>query len=577
METERTRRGSGKVLLAFVLAVLFAALSLSVPVAPSHAAGKTNDIKLMVMSDPHLLATSLIGDTADFRNVCSQNRKLFQENSAIIDTQLAQVRANKPDVLLISGDMTKDGELESHKAFEKKLERLKEEVPGLRIYVTNGNHDINNKSAKNYNTGGRAVDATRTSPGAFRSNYKVTWNDPSVIATYCPASGKAAGQLSYVARPKTGYTFIVIDSGRYSADNTRSGKNEHETSGQVPKDVENWALKQIEAAKKRGDTVIGMMHHNIVPHFSMEPLIRPEFVVNDYKRLSESLADAGMHFIFTGHMHSQDVAMRTTARGNRFYDFETGAGINYASPMRYVKFSRSKNADGSVRENVVGTTLEGLTFTYTEPTTGKRVKINNLKSYGDQKILNRNDCRYIARRTLNREMRDAGLTYSASTYDAPVNETMNALMDLKVSDDGHTLYDYGRYFYVHYLAGEDSDVKPGWFLEAEKRLKSGDLMMKCLSTMAGTFGKYPDTTVNNILKYLFFPQKYLKTRNANYLVGVNAVKNGISSGKIRLGSSDLKTLNQFYQDLVLSLSYDSNFANDKNFNITENEKNGQSI
>lgn len=81
----------------------------------------------------------------------------------VIDAQLEAIKKQKPDVLLVSGDLTKDGELESHEQLAERLEKFKKEVPGVKVYVINGNHDINNENAKNYNTkDGKRTDATRT-------------------------------------------------------------------------------------------------------------------------------------------------------------------------------------------------------------------------------------------------------------------------------------------------------------------------------------------------------------------------------------------------------------------------------
>ena len=100
--------------------------------------------------------------------------------------------------------------------------------------------------------------------------------------------------------------------------------DEHETSGAISADLEQWVLEQIAAAKQRGDTVIGMEHHGMIPHFSMEPDLLPMYLVNDYERLSREFADAGMQYIFTGHMHANDIASLTTEQGNTLYDIETG-------------------------------------------------------------------------------------------------------------------------------------------------------------------------------------------------------------------------------------------------------------
>lgn len=115
------------------------------------------------MSDLHYLSPDMIADTADFEHALNSDRKLLKESSAILYEKFEQVRADKPDILLVSGDLTKDGEQECHVALAKQLQQLQQDIPGLKIYVINGNHDIRNYNAKNFNTpDGKAVPATRT-------------------------------------------------------------------------------------------------------------------------------------------------------------------------------------------------------------------------------------------------------------------------------------------------------------------------------------------------------------------------------------------------------------------------------
>lgn len=566
MEQSKSRSGLTRALLALVFALALLVTAVLMPVASAYAAS-SEKLDVMVMSDTHVLAPALVGNTADFKDVTTSNRKMFKESAGILDAQLNEVRKKKPNVLLLCGDLTKDGELESHQYMESRLEALKKDLPNLKIYVTNGNHDINNKSAKNYNTGGKAVAATRTSPEAFRDNYQVTYRDKSIIARYTPANGKS-GMLSYVARPKAGFTFIVIDTGRYSADNTSNGKDEHQTSGQISSALESWVLKQIQDAKSRGDVVLGMEHHNIVPHFSWEPIIRSEFLINNYDHLSTAYADAGLHFMFSGHMHSQDVAAKTTSKGNKFYDIETGSGINYATPMRDVSITRTRS-NGTTHASLSGKTIEGEKVTYTDPTDGKKKEIPNIKTYGKSQIVSHSLAKMLARKDLSNGMKAAGKSYKSSDYSSKVNSIMDACMGIKVCDDGSkNLYDYISYAYTHYLAGEDSAAKPSWFKQAEKRLKSGYLLSECLYNVSSQLNGFDQTKAMNICQYLFFPNQYVKRYGLSASSLASTTLKIATQGLDAMSDSTFKSLNQFYTDLITSISYDSNFANDKTFTIS---------
>ena len=367
-------------------ALLAATLLIGQAVSASAAgvsAKQEESLKIASLSDTHYLSPTLIKDTEDFTEHLNSDRKMFAESEAFLNALLDTVKQDDPDVLLISGDLTKDGEKEGHEALAEILEKFEEET-GAEVYITPGNHDLNNSNAMNFNTeDGEAVPAGRTSQEDYKEIYAdLVYNDDSVIATFTPAEGKQAGGLSYVARPKDGFTIISIDAARYSADNTESGTDEHETSGNVGPELEAWVVEQIKAAKQRGDTVIGLQHHGMVPHFSMEPDLLPMYLVNDYERLAHVYADAGMSYIFTGHMHANDIAAVTTEAGNTLYDIETGSVVTYPSPARAVTLTRIIE-NGTVKENMEISTYTGVgPITFTNPVTDKEQTIEDITEYG---------------------------------------------------------------------------------------------------------------------------------------------------------------------------------------------------
>lgn len=371
-----------KAVAAALMASLLAGQAL--PAAAADAARvDTETLKIATLSDTHYLSPDMIKNTEDFTEHLNSDRKMFAESDAFLRALLDTVKQDDPDVLLISGDLTKDGEKEGHEALANILETFEEET-GAEVYITPGNHDLNNSNGMNFNTAdGSAVPAGRTTQEDYKEIYAdLVYHDDSVIAAFEPAEGKQGGGLSYAARPEEGFTIISIDSARYSADNTESGIDEHETSGNVGPELEAWVVDQIKEANERGDTVIGLQHHGMVPHFSMEPDLLPMYLVNDYERLAQVYADAGMDYIFTGHMHANDIAAVTTEAGNTLYDIETGSVVTYPSPARSVTLTRT------VSEGKVSETMDVKTYTnvgpvtFTSPVTGQEQTIEDISAYG---------------------------------------------------------------------------------------------------------------------------------------------------------------------------------------------------
>ena len=76
------------------------------------------------------------------------------ESQGIFDAKIKEIEDAKPDVLLVTGDLTFNGELASHQYVASKLLEAKTEIqktnPDFRIALVPGEDDINNSSAKSY-------------------------------------------------------------------------------------------------------------------------------------------------------------------------------------------------------------------------------------------------------------------------------------------------------------------------------------------------------------------------------------------------------------------------------------------
>jgi len=510
----KTKMHNGSRLLSLLLAVVLV-FTLTVP---ALAAEKPQDmnLRIAVMSDLHYLSPDMIADTEDFEHAFNSDRKLLKESSSVLHEMLERVRADKPDILLVSGDLTKDGEQECHAALAKQLQQLQQDVPGLKIYVINGNHDIRNYNAKNFNTAdGKAVPATRTEPEDFKRIYDFVYSDPTVIATFTPAEGNKAGGLSYVARPVEGLTVIAMDTCRYSSDNTSNGDDEHETSGAISADLEKWVIEQTAAAKARGDLVIGLEHHGLVPHFDVQPTILPMYLVNGYERIAQEYADAGMSVVFTGHMHAVDIAAMTTKAGNTFYDIETGSALTYPCPVRFVDLRRSTVGGETNTYMSVSTKTHIGPIHYTDPATGVAYVIDDLTEYAREFGFTTAMLKTVAgdfvKSFFGKYLPND--TWPVTKIVANIDQIIDDVAAVPIAE-GNNLLDFANWIYRCNLAGEDDGNYPAWVQSGIDQLKSGALLDQVLDIVAkdafgrgsvlftkfqGLFTKYLKSQLNDLL------------------------------------------------------------------------------
>ena len=100
------------------------------------------ETSFVVFSDPHIFDTSLGTTGKAFEAYIAADRKLVREGPEIIESAVAAIKDLKANIVLVSGDLTKDGEKSSHDVAAGYLAQLK--AAGKKVYVVPGNHDIKN-------------------------------------------------------------------------------------------------------------------------------------------------------------------------------------------------------------------------------------------------------------------------------------------------------------------------------------------------------------------------------------------------------------------------------------------------
>ena len=130
--------------------------------------------------------------------------------------------------------------------------------------------------------------------------------------------------LSYVAEPFKGLTLIGINSG---------------TDGKLSEETLNFAVTQAKAATAKGNQIICMMHHALMPHISYADVLEPSSNVANWENVREQLACAGVRVVPSGHFHVSDIAMDLTNDLSRsIYDISTGSTVSYPSDYRVLTY-----------------------------------------------------------------------------------------------------------------------------------------------------------------------------------------------------------------------------------------------
>ena len=340
------------------------------------------DISIGVLADIHVMSeTQAVNMTcSDYKAWEAHGQKMLGLSESLLKTAVDRIIAESDfDVVLVSGDNADDGGEVSHRAVATELKRL--ESAGIKVFTIPGNHDLNNKSYTY--ASGQAVLTNPTTEVEFASIYAdFGYNSADTLEFYKNSGTSAAANdatfalgdnLSYVADLSDKYRLIAIDMCKYVAtdyimdtdgsfaaagyavDNEGyvlvNGQryptvaNRHD--GAMTKSLLNWAEQKTEEAVAAGKIPVGMMHFPLIQHFGS--LVQSaNAAVNDPEgtHVADVLADAGMKFIFTGHIHIQDNALYTSKAGNKILDINSASLCNYPTPVRYF---RAKGEDAYVR------------------------------------------------------------------------------------------------------------------------------------------------------------------------------------------------------------------------------------
>lgn len=283
--------------------------------------------RLAVISDVHLMAPSLLQKEGKaFDNYIANDRKMLVESFELLDSVSKHLIAYQPQIIFITGDLTKDGERISHQLLvDRYLKPLK--AQGIRIYVVPGNHDVNNPHAKVYN-GDNAQRTTTVSAKDFTHIY----NDYG----YGEALATDPNSLSYVVQLDDKTRLIAVDACRYEDNNF--DKDICVTAGRIKPQTMDFIKSEADKAHKLGMNVIMMMHHGIVSHFKWQDKIIKEYLVNNWKKDAKRLAQMGIKVCFTGHFHAQDISNKYGLT-----DIETGSTVSYPHPYRLIDVDTDKH------------------------------------------------------------------------------------------------------------------------------------------------------------------------------------------------------------------------------------------
>lgn len=259
--------------------------------------------KIMVIADPHVLPQSVIDQEENFDEYMTKQRKMVDLSEPVWHALEDTALLHRPSLILIPGDLTRDGEQAAHDTVSATLMRLQN--AGIRTLVIPGNHDLpGNDWATLY-------------PGTFANAAK----DPD--------------SWSFAVSPLSGVTVIGID-----------GSDGNAGIGKLSEATQAWILSQADSATAKGHTIIAMSHWQILEHFDQQGTLESSCRFKDADDLRDSLMAHGVHLVLTGHFHVNGITTFRDTTGltnDSLVEITTGSPITYPCPYRWLTLSSDRS------------------------------------------------------------------------------------------------------------------------------------------------------------------------------------------------------------------------------------------
>lgn len=247
-------------------------------------------LKIAVATDLHYFAKEYYEQCEWFEEqMLYGDGKMVTYADEIINAFIDDVIEKKVDLVLLTGDLTFNGEVNSHKSLALLLNRLEEN--GIQVAVIAGNHDIDNIFTKGYGKDDY-FDVGNISANEFRDIYKDLGYDIAV-STH-------KDSLSYEIVLNDKYSLLVVDSNTHELTTGSALDN----GGYISDSTKKWLIDRFDHCKKSDLIPIVAMHHNLGVH---NEVLNNGYTIYDNSTYIDMFKEYNVPLVLSGHIHLQSI------------------------------------------------------------------------------------------------------------------------------------------------------------------------------------------------------------------------------------------------------------------------------
>lgn len=250
----------------------------------------SDTISFYVASDTHIYNPEIIENKElfDYIALNEGDGRLLNYAPEIFDAFIQEVLIAKPEYLILTGDLTLEGEKVSHEWLATQLKVLTK--AGIQTLVIPGNHDILNPGARTYG------DPSQYIKTVTAEEFADIYNDYG----YGTALYRDENSLSYVYPLRDNAWILMLDTARYEENNSLGS----ESTGSIREGTYEWIEEIAAIAKEKNIQIISTTHHNIIKQ--NEYFDSDNVLLNTLKAL-RIYDENDIRINFSGHIHAQNI------------------------------------------------------------------------------------------------------------------------------------------------------------------------------------------------------------------------------------------------------------------------------
>lgn len=246
--------------------------------------GDEDTLYVIAATDLHYLAKSLNDEGEYMEKIAlSGDGKAMHYIDHIVKAFIEQVISHQPDALILTGDLTYNGEAQSHIDLVKLLEQV--EASGIPVGILPGNHDIDMPFSYGFKTG-EAVPTDSVTYQEFQDLYGAFGYDEAEL--------KDETSFSYMMELNDDIWAVFLDC------------NAEGSRGRVSTETLNWLISALEEARKQGKTVISASHQTLRIHNEM---FTDGFLIENDEVIREIYDYYDVRLNLSGHLHIQHLTL----------------------------------------------------------------------------------------------------------------------------------------------------------------------------------------------------------------------------------------------------------------------------